>query len=201
MSVLVEGMGIVAIVLTLAALTSRLVERAPVSFPMIFLGMGLFLGSYGVIDIDTHSPLLEAVALISLALVLFLDAVNVQMDELKSEWYVPVATLGPGTLLIIAGVALAAYYLVGVTPVQALLLGAVLSSTDPVVLRDIVQNPNVPRSVRRALSVEAGMNDLVVLPIVLILIAVLSAQSNSALDWATFLARILILSPLIGLTV
>jgi NhaP-type Na+/H+ or K+/H+ antiporter len=55
--------------------------------------------------------------------------------------------------------------------------------------------------VRRALSVEAGMNDLVVLPIVLVLIALLTSQSNSALDWANFLARILILSPLVGLAV
>src|SRR5688572_10517045 len=151
MSPFITGMGIVAVVLTLAALTSRLVERAPISFPMIFLGIGVLLGSYGVIEINVHSPLLEAVALISLALVLFLDAVNIQIDELKSEWYVPVATLGPGTLLIIGGVAIAAHFLIGVTPLQALLLGAVLASTDPVVLRDIVRDQNVPRSVRRAL--------------------------------------------------
>jgi NhaP-type Na+/H+ or K+/H+ antiporter len=168
---------------------------------MIFLGIGFLLGSYGVIEMDVHSPLLEAVALISLALVLFLDAVNLQVDELKSEWYVPVATLGPGTILIIAGVATAAYFLMGVSPLQSLLLGAVLASTDPVVLRDIVRDQNVPRSVRRALSVEAGMNDLVVLPIVLVLIALLTAQSNSFLDWANFLARILVLSPLVGLVV
>ncbi len=201
MSSLLLGMGIVAIILTLAAISSRLVERAPVSFPIIFLGIGFLLGNYGVIEMDTHSPLLEAVALISLALVLFLDAVNTQMDELKSEWYVPVATLGPGTLLTITGVALAAYYLVGVTPLQAVLLGAVLASTDPVVLRDIVREQHVPRSVRRALSVEAGMNDLVVLPIVLILIALLTNQSMGVWGWANFLLRILVLSPLVGLTV
>jgi sodium/hydrogen antiporter len=201
MSPLILGMGIVAIVLTLAALTSRIVERAPISFPIIFLGIGFLLGSYRVIELDVHSPLLEAVAMISLALVLFLDAVNIQVDELKNEWYVPVATLGPGTILIITGVGLAAYYLMGVTPLQATLLGAVLASTDPVVLRDIVRDQNVPRSVRRALSVEAGMNDLVVLPIVLVLIALLTAQGNTAWDWANFLSRILILSPLIGLTV
>jgi NhaP-type Na+/H+ or K+/H+ antiporter len=201
MSSLVLGMGIVAIVLTLAALASRIVERAPVSFPILFLGMGLLLGGYGVMQLDVHSPLLEAVAVISLALVLFLDAVNVQMDELRREWYVPVLTLGPGTLLVIGGVALAAYFLVAVTPIQALLLGAILASTDPVVLRDIVRDERVPRAVRRALGVEAGMNDLVVLPIVLVLIAVLTARGSSLLEWAGFLARILVLSPLIGLGV
>jgi NhaP-type Na+/H+ or K+/H+ antiporter len=201
MSPLILSMGIVAIVLTLAALTSRLVEKAPLSFPIIFMGIGFWLGGYGVINLDLHSPLLEAVALISLALVLFLDAVNVQIDELKREWYVPFLTLGPGTLLTMAGVGTAAFFLFGVTPIQAVLLGAVLASTDPVVLRDIVRDQRVPRSVRRALSVEAGMNDLVVLPIVLVLIALLTAQSQGIADWIGFFFRILILSPLIGLAV
>ena len=63
---------------------------------------------------------------------------------------------------------------------QSLLLGAILASTDPVVLRDVVRDDAYPRSVRRALSVEAGMNDIVVLPIVLILIALLRAEVGGA---------------------
>ena len=201
MSPLVLGLGIIAIVLTIAALTSRLVEQAPISFPIIFLGLGFLLGSYDVIWLDAHSPILEDVALISLALVLFLDAVNFQLDELRADWYVPALTLGPGTLLVIGGIATAAYFLAGVTPLQALLLGAILSSTDPVVLRDIVRDERIPRSVRQALRIEAGMNDLVVLPIVLVLIAVLTAHASTAVEWVWFVARILVLSPLLGLAI
>lgn len=201
MSELVIGIGLIAVVLTIAGLASGIVERAPLSFPMIFLTLGFLLGERGlrVIRMDTHNPVLEAVAIVSLALVLFLDAVKVQVDELKDDWYVPVLSLGPGTLLIIAGIAAAAYVLVGTTPVQSLLLGAILSSTDPVVLRDISRNERIPRSIRRALGIEAGTNDIVVLPIVLILIAVLTAQIGSAADLVMFLLRILILSPLLGL--
>ena len=203
MSVLVIGMGIVALVLLVAALASGVVERAPISFPIIFLGLGFLFGQSGLklISLDVHNPALEAVALVSLALVLFLDAVNLQIDELKADWYVPVLTLGPGTLLVILGVAVAAYFLIGLAPLPALLLGAILASTDPAVLRDVVRDERIPRAVRRALSVEAGMNDIVVLPIVLILIAVLNAQTGTVLDWAWFLARILILSPIVGLIV
>lgn len=203
MSELVLGLGIVAIVLTLAALFSGIVERAPLSFPIIFLGLGFLFGGGGlkIIEIDTHSPELEVVAIVSLALVLFLDAVNVQLDELKRDWYVPMLSLGPGTLLTIAGVALAAHVLLDTSLVVSLLLGAILSSTDPVVLRDVVRDVRIPRSVRRALSVEAGMNDLVVLPIVLVLIAILTSQAGTAADWLLFLIRILIISPLVGLAV
>jgi NhaP-type Na+/H+ or K+/H+ antiporter len=201
MSSLILGMGIVAIVLAVAALTSRLVEAAPISFPMIFLGLGLVLGSNDVIRLDVHSPLLEAMALISLALVLFLDAVNVQIEELRADWYIPLLTLGPGTLLSVAGIATAAYFLTGLPLLQVVLLGAILASTDPVVLRDILHDERVPRAVRRALGIEAGMNDLVVLPIVLVLIAVLTLRGSSAADWLGFLFRILVLSPLVGLAV
>ncbi len=201
MSSLVLGIGIVAVVLTLAALLSRAVQAAPLSFPIIFLGIGLLLGAYGVVDVDVHSPLLEVVAIVSLALVLFLDAVNVQVDELRAEWYVPVLTLGPGTLLIIGGVAAAAYWLLGVTVLQAVLLGAILASTDPIVLRDVLRDERIPRSVRRALGIESGMNDLVTLPIVLVLIALLTADGRTPGDWAMYLTRLFVLGPLVGLAV
>lgn len=203
MSPLVLGFALVAIVLIVAALASGVVERAPLSFPMIFLGLGFLLGEggLGLIVLDAHNPVLEAIAIVSLALVLFLDAVTVQVDELRSDWRVPMLSLGPGTLLTIAIVAIGAYLLMGTTPTQSLLLGAILSSTDPVVLRDVLRDRRIPRSVRRALGVEAGMNDIVVLPIVLILIAILNAEVGGTLDWVRFLAQLLILSPVVGIFV
>ena len=203
MTELVLGMGLIALVLTVSALVSGIVERAPLSFPMIFLGIGFLLGGggLGIIEMDSHNPVLEAVATISLALVLFLDAVKFQIKELREDWYIPFLTLGPGTMLVIGGIALAAYALVGTTPVQSLLLGAILASTDPVVLRDITRDERIPRSVRRTLGVEAGMSDVIVLPIVLILIAVLNGQLGGIADWAGFIVRILVLSPLVGLAV
>jgi sodium/hydrogen antiporter len=158
-------------------------------------------GGLKVMEIDVHHPLLEIVATVSLALVLFLDAVKLQVDELRADWHVPFLTLGPGTIMSVGLLALAAFILVGTTPLQSLLLGAILASTDAVVLRDILRDERIPRSVRRALGVEAGMNDVVVLPIVLVLIAVLTAAPGETMDWGNFLFRILILSPVVGLIV
>jgi sodium/hydrogen antiporter len=203
MSPLVLGFALLAIVLMVSALASGIVERAPLSFPMIFLGLGLLCGErgLGLLLLDVHHPALEIIATLSLALVLFLDAINMQVDELRRDWLVPILALGPGSLLTIGGIAVAASLLLGMPPVHALLLGAILSSTDPVVLRDVLRNELIPRSVRRALGVEAGMNDLVVLPIVLILIAVLRAEVGGILEWLRFLAQLLLLSPLVGLAV
>ena len=151
MSPIVLGFALLALVLTVSALLSGVVERAPLSFPMLFLGLGLLAGErgLGLLPLDAHHPALESIATLSLALVLFLDAVTMQVDELRQDWRGPLLALGPGTLLTIAGVAGAAALLLGTPPVHAVLLGAILSSTDPVVLRGVLRNDQIPRSVRR----------------------------------------------------
>ena len=197
------GFALVAIVLTVSALASGLVERLPLSFPMIFLGLGFVLGErgLGVIRMDSHDRTLEVIATISLAFVLFLDAVNLRLDEVGSDWRIPMLSLGPGTFLIIGMVALASMLLLGVPLVPALLVGAILSSTDPVVLRDVVRDERIPRSVRRALSLEAGTNDIVVLPIILVLIALARAQVGDATGWLLFLLQIFVFGPAVGFAV
>jgi NhaP-type Na+/H+ or K+/H+ antiporter len=192
---------LLAIVLTVAAVASGVVDRSPISYPIIFLGLGLLLGRTGIVRIDIHSPGLEAVATLSLALVLFLDAVRLDVNELRADWRVSALLLGPGTLLTIAGVAIFAHFLFGATLVQSLLLGAVLASTDPIVLRDILRDGRIPRAVRSALRVEAGMNDVIVLPIILALIAIAQQEISGFGSWLLFGARLLALSPAVGLVV
>src|SRR5262245_50526992 len=129
MSELLIIFGLGAVVLIVAALTSGLVERAPISFPIIFLGLGYLLGErgLGLLHVSAHDPGLEAIAVITLALVLFLDALKLQFDEGRRAWLVPVLTLGPGTLLVIAISAGAAAWLLGLSPLPAVLLGAILA--------------------------------------------------------------------------
>lgn len=194
---------LLAVVLTGSALVSGVVDRAPLSFPMLFLGLGLLLGGggLGVLVIDPHYPALVAVATGSLALVLFLDAVNLPVNGLRQHWRTPVLDLGPGTLLTVGGVALAAHLLLRLGLIPSLLLGAIIASTDPIVLRDVLRNDGIPRSVRQVLTLEAGLNDIVVLPLVLVLIAVSQSQISGAAAWVGFLAQLLLLSPLVGLVV
>jgi NhaP-type Na+/H+ or K+/H+ antiporter len=200
---LILGFGLVALVLVLSALASGVVERAPVSFPMIFLGAGVLLGEHGVglLRVGLHDPALELIATLSLALVLFLDAVKLQVDEARRGWIVPALVLGPGTLLTIALVAGAGLLILGLPPAIAVLVGAILASTDPVVLRDVVRDRRIPGPVRRVLSIESGTNDVVVLPIVLALIALAQARLGGAGEWAAFLVRLLVVGPVVGFAV
>ena len=195
--------GLIAGVLLISALAAGLVERAPLSFPMLFLGLGFLLGDRGVgfIAIGLDSRVLEVVAVVALALVLFLDAVNLELSELRRDWLVPVLVLGPATLLVIGLLGGSGMLLLDLPVVLALLLGTILASTDPVVLRDVLRDRRIPRSVRRTLSVEAGTNDIVVLPILLVLIAVARADLGGVTDWLVFVAQLFVLGPAAGFAV
>lgn len=199
----VLAFGVIAVILTVTALASGLVERSPLSFPLMFLGFGFLLGSYGlgVIDIGPDDPVLEIVAILTLSLVLFLDATKLQLGELGRRWVVPVLVLGPGTALIIALGAVPLALLLGFGWTVAIAGGAALASTDPVVLREIVRDQRIPRSVRQVLRIEAGMNDIVVLPVVLLLIAVAVGETTGPAGWALFLLRLVLLGPIIGLAI
>jgi len=192
-----------AAVLMISALLAGVIDRAPISFPMIFLTLGLVLGggTTGVTDIRLDSDALKTIAFATLALILFLEAMSLDLRHLRHYWVIPALTLGPGTLIVIALIAVSALLIVGVDPVVALLLGAILASTDPVVLRDVVHDERIPGSVRRALSLEAGMNDLIVLPSVLILAAVAAHSVGGVAEWARFLVGLLVVGPVLGAAV
>jgi len=151
---LTTGFGLLALLFLVAALASGLVERAPISFPMIFLGLGFVLGEYGLgwINVGLHDPILETIAILNLSFVLFLDAVNLRLEELRKDWVVPVLSLGPGTLLTLLLISLAAAILLRFSMIQALLIGAVLFSVDPVLLRDVVRDERIPRSTLRTVA-------------------------------------------------
>ena len=195
--------GIIAVVLTVAALVSGIVERAPISFPILFLGLGFLVGEkgLGVLEVGPHHANLEIVATLTLALVLFLDAVRLNVRELGRRWVVPFLILGPGTALIIVLGAIPLALILGFGWVLAFIGGAVLASTDPIILRDVIRDRRIPRSVRQVLKIEAGMNDLVVLPVILVLIAVSLGELGGLWSWLDFMARLLLLGPAVGFAI
>ncbi len=201
MSELVAGFALVAVVLTIAGLTAGFVERAPLSFPIIFLGLGLLLGGTGLLHLGPESALLETVATLTLSMVLCLEAVRIGNIGTGGAGFVPILSLGPGTVVIVAVIAAGSYFLLGISVIEALLLGTILASTDPVVLRDVVKEERIPASVRQALNIEAGTNDIVVLPTLLILIALANDEASGAGGWALLVVKVLVLGPVIGFAI
>src|SRR5690348_6261503 len=161
---------LIGIVILVASLLSGLIERSGVPQVGIFLLLGLLLGpnGLGLLDFPLHSPTLAVIATLALMLVLFSDALSVNVSDVRRERALALLVLGPGTLVTAALTAFAAWALLGFSPAGSAVLGAALASTDPVILRTLLRQPDLPRSARLALRLESGMNDVVLLPIVVL---------------------------------
>jgi NhaP-type Na+/H+ or K+/H+ antiporter len=97
----IAALAIIGIVIVVSALLSGLIERSGLPQVAVFLGIGAALGpaGLGLVDIGLESHTLRVVATLSLTLVLFTDAVALNISEVKKHWALAVRLLGPGTLL------------------------------------------------------------------------------------------------------
>jgi NhaP-type Na+/H+ or K+/H+ antiporter len=201
---LASALALVGAVILIAALLSGLVERSGVPQVAIFLALGAALGPAGlaVLAVGLESPALQITATLSLALILFTDALTLDLREAREHRALALLVVGPGTLLSAALFAAAAWWLLGVSAPAAAILGAALASTDPVLLKGLLRRPELPAPARQALRLESGLNDIVLLPIVLISLVLLDragAPSHSA--WARLGLDLLLLGPGAGVLV
>jgi NhaP-type Na+/H+ or K+/H+ antiporter len=130
----VATVALVGVVILVASLLSGLVERSALPQVAIILALGAALGpaGLGLVELTLGSTALQVIATLALVLVLFTDAISVDLGELRRRRALVAVVLGPGTLVSAAIVAVAAWLLLDLPPASAAILGAALASTDPV---------------------------------------------------------------------
>jgi NhaP-type Na+/H+ or K+/H+ antiporter len=175
--------------LLLAAVLPRLLRRVPVSPAMVFVAAGLgasFLPGAPRVDPMEHLAVVEHVT--ELCVIVSLMGVGLALDRPLSlrGWGSTWRLLGIAMPLIIAATALLAWLLLGLPLAAALLVGAVLAPTDPVLASDVrvgepTDDPHSEDDLRFALSSEAGLNDGLAFPFVW---AAILALGTAGLGWA-----------------
>ncbi len=201
---LITTLALVGGVILVAALLSGFIERSGIPQVVVFLGIGAAIGpaGLGLIDLSVDSPLLRVVATLSLALVLFTDALTLDLREVRSRFALTLRMLGPGTLLTGALMALAAYWLLGLAPAAAVVLGAALASTDPVLLRNLLRWEALPSAPKQGLRLESALNDIVLLPIVMVAMTLMwPGTSADTMRWPSLIIDLFVLGPGAGIAV
>jgi sodium/hydrogen antiporter len=188
----IAWLALVGAVLMFIALSSTFLRRLPISGAMIYLALGVTAGPLGLglirVDPIGDANWLERVTEIVLIVSLFVGGVKLRLPLNAREWSAAYRLAGPVMLLGIGGVALFGYFVLGLTPAAALLLGAVLAPTDPVLASEVtVTNAKDKDRMRYALSGEAGLNDGAAFPFVIL--ALLLVENNGQLgawlgNWA-----------------
>jgi NhaP-type Na+/H+ or K+/H+ antiporter len=198
------ALALIGAVVLVSALLSGIIEKSGLPQVAFFLALGAALGPAGlnVLNIGLDSPVLRVVATLSLVLVLFTDAVTLNLNEVRKNSKLALLVCGPGTLFSAVLLGVASWLILGLHPAAAAIVGAALASTDPVLLKNLVRLPGVPNSTKLALRLEGGMNDIVLLPIVLIALVFLEQSATPTVDTLVRLGLdLLILGPGAGIGV
>jgi NhaP-type Na+/H+ or K+/H+ antiporter len=164
----------VAASLLLWGLVSARLQAWNISAPMFFVVVGLVLSSDLVAAIDVHvrSGALRTMAEITLALLLFSDAARVNLRVLRNDAGPPLRLLLVGLPLSIAlGTAIAALVFPDLDIWAAAVIAAAVAPTDAALGAQVVEDPHVPRRIRRIINVESGLNDGIATPFVTFFLA------------------------------
>jgi sodium/hydrogen antiporter len=165
------------------SVVSRRLERTVITAPIVFTAAGLLMFLMppwlSAVDLDRKAFLL--IAEIGLVLTLFTDAAHVNLQLLKGSHNLPVRLLTTGMLLTILLGAIGALVVVGGLSLwEAGILAAILAPTDAGLGHVIVSSPRVPRHIRQTLSVEAGLNDGLSVPFLMVFIALARKTTEGA---------------------
>lgn len=153
-------------------LVAARMARADITGPVVFVLAGALLVGTGAVggtvDAESVRPLVE----IALVWVLFSDAARVRLRDLRADAGPCLRLLAVGLpLTVLAGWALAVGLLPGLGGWLALLVGAALAPTDAALGVPVVTDPAVPARIRRLITVESGLNDGIVTPVVVVALA------------------------------
>ena len=187
------------------AMVSGRLTMAPLTAPMVFTTIGLVVGVGGLgwFDLDLRGEAVSVLVEATLVLVLFTDAIRIDLGALRREALLPGRLLGLGMpLTVLAGTGVALLVVPELGLAEAALLAAVLAPTDAALGQAVVSDRRLPARVRQALNVESGLNDGIAVPVVTVLLAAVVAEEvGGASDWATLAAQQVGFGVAVGLAV
>lgn len=154
-------------------LTSTTLKSTPVTSAIVYLAIGLILGP-SVLNLFYFDPLkasavLEVFTEVAVLISLFSAGVKMPVPVRLARWRAPIMLAWGSMTITVMAVAAFACFVLGMSLGAGILLGAVLSPTDPVLATDVQsRHPGDNDQLRFTLTCEAGMNDGTAFPFVML---------------------------------
>ena len=179
---------IIGVLLITMALSGTLLSRLPLSTAMLYLAVGVGLGPAGLgllaADPFEQSKLFERLAEIAVLISLFVTGMNLSVPLRDARWHVPLRLAIVSMTLTVALIAVCGMLGLGLPLGAAVLLGAILAPTDPVLASDVqVANAADRDRLRFGLSGEAGLNDGTAFPFVMLGLGLLGLHELGPGGW------------------
>jgi len=194
-------LALLGLLLGASVISSRASERTGVPAVLVFLFVGMLAGSEGVLGVqfDDYGLAFRA-GTIALVLILFDGGMNTPLRSVRPYWGAATSLATVGIMATAALVALGAW-LLGLNWPLALLLGAIVSSTDAAAVFSVLRGSGLTmqRRVGSTLELESGLNDPLA---VLLTLAFTTAMTvgGEAVSWPQ-LAGNVVVQLLVGATI
>jgi NhaP-type Na+/H+ or K+/H+ antiporter len=186
--VFVIACAVVGLLLIGMTIAQSFIARLPLSAAMLYLAVGIGLGPWGLgllwLEPILQSKLLERLAEVAVLISLFVAGLKLAIPLRDRRWRIPVQLASVTMMITVAGVAAAGVYGMGMSLGAAVLLGAIVAPTDPVLASEVQLSDAEDRDrLRFGLTGEGGLNDGTAFPFVMLGLGLLSLHDLGDGGW------------------
>jgi cell volume regulation protein A len=197
-----ERILIVGALLSAGLLASLLASRVRVPGLVLFLGVGMAVGSdgAGLIAFDDYR-VARTVGIVALTLILFEGGLAAGFPEIRPVLGPSLALAIGGTIVTAAVTGLVAAWLFDFSTSEGLLVGAIVAGTDGAAIFALLRGSTLRRRLARTLEGESGLNDPIAVLLVLGFIEKLMHPGYGLLDFGWLFVRQIAIGAAVGLMV
>ncbi|WP_406727131.1 potassium/proton antiporter [Streptomyces sp. GD-15H] len=189
-----------SLVLLVAVAAVRISSRSGLPSLLVYLGIGVAMGQDGIGGIQfDNAGLTQVIGYAALVVILAEGGLGTKWTEIRPVLPASAALATVGVAVSVGVTATAAHFLIGLEWRQALIVGAVVSSTDAAAVFSVLRRIPLPTRVTGTLEAESGFNDA---PVVILVLAFSTADPIE--HWYALLGTItleLAIGAVIGLAV
>jgi potassium/hydrogen antiporter len=197
---------VAGLLLTAGLLASLMAGRIRMPSLVLFLGVGMLVGSDGLgwIDFGAHPEdyeLAELIGVIALSLILFEGGLTAGWDGIRPVLRPAISLALAGTVLTAAIGGVAAVVLFDLSLLEGLLLGSIIASTDGAAIFSVLRSSSLEKRLSRTLEGESGFNDPVAVLLVIGFIDWIQLPDYGVLDMLWLFVKQLGIGAVVGLGV
>lgn len=190
---------ICALVLLVGVAAVRISTRSGLPTLLIYLGIGVAIGTDGIGVTFNDAELTQILGYTALVVILAEGGLGTKWSEIKPALPTAAVLSTVGVAVSVGVTAAAGHYVVGLDWRQALIIGAVVSSTDAAAVFSVLRTVPLPKRLTGVLEAESGFNDA---PVVILVVA-FSSQGHMD-SWYTLIGEIaleLAIGAVVGLAI
>jgi NhaP-type Na+/H+ or K+/H+ antiporter len=189
----------------LMALSNSVLKRLPLTTALVYLGVGIAIGPHGAgllnVDVVADAVPIERLTEVAVIVSLFTAGLKLRVEWRDRLWRLPLRLASISMVITVGLIAAVGVVGLGLPLGAAILLGAILAPTDPVLASDVqVADPQDRDRLRFGLTGEAGLNDGAAFPFVMLGLGLLGHHELGAFGWR-WLAVDLVWATLGGLVI